>query len=132
MLLITVTQTQGSVPREADTWMVVTGAGIIGTLGGGNVEHQAIAYARQFKLGDESTKRFALGPSLGQCCGGVMDLSFEVITQSRLDALQGKLDAACQPIAGAKLELWHADARSIVGAGGWSRLGTGRKNRVLE
>lgn len=99
MILVTVTHTQGSVPREAGTWMVVTATGIIGTLGGGNVEHQAIAYARPFKLGDESTKRFALGPSLGQCCGGVMDLSFETISQAQLDALQAKLDAACQPIA---------------------------------
>jgi xanthine dehydrogenase accessory factor len=99
MIRITVTQTLGSVPREAGTWMVVTPSSIIGTLGGGNVEFQAIGYARQFKLGDASTKRFALGPSLGQCCGGVMDLSFEAITESQLNALQAKLDMACQPIA---------------------------------
>lgn len=99
MILMTVTHTQGSVPRETGTWMVVRGATLIGTLGGGNVEHQAIAYAQQFKQGDAPTKRFALGPSLGQCCGGVMDVSFEVISQAQFDALQGKLDAACQPIA---------------------------------
>jgi xanthine dehydrogenase accessory factor len=77
MILITVTKTQGSVPRETGTWMVVTGNGIIGTLGGGNVEYQAIAHAKNFKNESEQTKRFALGPSLGQCCGGVMELSFE-------------------------------------------------------
>jgi xanthine dehydrogenase accessory factor len=99
MILITVTQTQGSVPRETGTWMVVTGNGIIGTLGGGNVEYQAITHAKNFKNKSEQTKRFALGPSLGQCCGGVMDLSFERIDETQLALLQAKLDMACRPIA---------------------------------
>jgi xanthine dehydrogenase accessory factor len=103
MILVTVTHTQGSVPREAGTWMAVTPTDIVGTLGGGNVEYQAIHCARQFKPDDASQtasiKRFALGPSLGQCCGGVMDLSFEVITISQLNALQTTLDRASQPIA---------------------------------
>jgi xanthine dehydrogenase accessory factor len=100
MILITVTQTQGSVPREAGTWMVVLDDGsIVGTLGGGNVEFQAIAHARSFSVGSEKTKRFSLGPSLGQCCGGVMELSFERINFSRYDALQAKLDMAYRPIA---------------------------------
>jgi xanthine dehydrogenase accessory factor len=103
MILVTVTHTQGSVPREAGTWMAVTPTDIVGTLGGGNVEYQAIHCARQFKPDDASQtasiKRFALGPSLGQCCGGVMDLSFEVITTAQLKALQAKLDKASQPIA---------------------------------
>jgi xanthine dehydrogenase accessory factor len=97
VILITVTHTEGSVPREAGTWMVVTQDGIVGTLGGGNVEHQAIAQARNFK--DKCNKRFALGPSLGQCCGGVMDLSFERIDETQLALLQAKLDMACRPIA---------------------------------
>jgi xanthine dehydrogenase accessory factor len=99
MILITVTQTQGSVPRETGTWMVVTEGGIIGTLGGGNVEYQAIAHAKNFKNESEQTKRFALGPSLGQCCGGVMELSFERINESQLALLETKRDVACKPIA---------------------------------
>ncbi len=100
MILVTVTQTEGSVPREAGTWMVVREDGsIIGTLGGGNVEFQAIAYALNFSDDSEKTKRFALGPSLGQCCGGVMDLSFERINSAQYDALQAKLDMGCRPIA---------------------------------
>jgi xanthine dehydrogenase accessory factor len=99
MILITVTKTQGSVPRETGTWMVVTGNGIIGTLGGGNVEYQAIAHAKNFKNESEQTKRFALGPSLGQCCGGVMELSFERINESQLALLETKRDVACKPIA---------------------------------
>jgi xanthine dehydrogenase accessory factor len=99
MILITVTQTQGSVPRETGTWMAVMPTDTVGTLGGGNVEFQAIAYARQFKEGDEAAKRFALGPSLGQCCGGVMDLSFECIDIAKLNDLQANLQAAYQPVA---------------------------------
>jgi xanthine dehydrogenase accessory factor len=101
VILVTVTHTEGSVPREAGTWMVVTEGGIIGTLGGGNVEFQTIALARELLAASDepSTKRFALGPSLGQCCGGVMDLSFERINSAQCDALQAKLDMACRPIA---------------------------------
>jgi xanthine dehydrogenase accessory factor len=99
MILITVTQTQGSAPRETGTWMVVKDDGIIGTLGGGNVEYQAIAHAKNFKNESEQTKRFALGPSLGQCCGGVMELSFERINESQLALLETKRDVACKPIA---------------------------------
>jgi xanthine dehydrogenase accessory factor len=79
--------------------MVVRADSIVGTLGGGNVEFQAIAYARQFKDGDATAKRFALGPSLGQCCGGVMDLSFERINTAQLNALKANLQEAYQPIA---------------------------------
>jgi xanthine dehydrogenase accessory factor len=102
MILITVTHTEGSAPRETGTWMVVKDDGIIGTLGGGNVEYQAIDYARerlrqaQF---ERSFKRFALGPSLGQCCGGVMELSFERINESQLALLEAKRDVVCKPIA---------------------------------
>jgi xanthine dehydrogenase accessory factor len=99
MILITVTHTQGSVPRETGTWMVVKDDGIVGTLGGGNVEYQAIAHAKNFKNESEQTKRFALGPSLGQCCGGVMNLSFESINSDQYDSLQANLDIAYRPIA---------------------------------
>jgi xanthine dehydrogenase accessory factor len=100
VILITVTHTEGSVPREAGTWMVVREDGsTLGTLGGGNVEHQAIAHAKTFSTNSEKAKRFALGPSLGQCCGGVMDLSFERIDDSQLALLQAKQDMACRPIA---------------------------------
>ena len=82
--------------------MVVTEGGIIGTLGGGNVEFQAIALSLTLSRkgrGDQTTKRFALGPSLGQCCGGVMDLSFEQIDSEKLALLQAKQDVACKPVA---------------------------------
>ena len=101
MILITVTHTQGSVPREAGTWMIVHRDGIEGTLGGGHVEFQAIQLAREM-LGEDTacarTKRFALGPSLGQCCGGVMDLSFEQIDTQQILQLQAKQNERLQPV----------------------------------
>jgi len=79
-VLVTVTQTQGSVPREVGTWMAVFESTVIGTIGGGHLEWRAIAQARAL-LADPTapaqTQRHALGPSLGQCCGGVMELRFE-------------------------------------------------------
>jgi len=59
----------------------------VGTIGGGHLEWQAIAQARanlQGKSKDTSPgntlRRYALGPSLGQCCGGEVVLSFESVT----------------------------------------------------
>jgi xanthine dehydrogenase accessory factor len=81
-VVVSIASTQGSVPREADTWMAVFASQIVGTIGGGHVEFEAIAEARVLLNGRESTadayeKRYVLGPSLGQCCGGVMVLHYE-------------------------------------------------------
>jgi xanthine dehydrogenase accessory factor len=64
---------RGSVPREDGTRMLVTAEACVGTIGGGHLELQAIALARSGFVGD---KAYALGPSLGQCCGGVLSLRF--------------------------------------------------------
>ena len=81
-VVVSIASTQGSVPREAGTWMAVFASQIVGTIGGGHVEFEAIAEARVLLNGRESTadayeKRYVLGPSLGQCCGGVMTLHYE-------------------------------------------------------
>lgn len=80
-VLVTVRQVQGSAPREEGAWMAVLDNRVINTLGGGHLEFSAIALARQCLKDDAFhgpfTRRFALGPSLGQCCGGVVELGFE-------------------------------------------------------
>lgn len=106
---ITVLQAQGSVPRGAGTVMVVFDDVFFGTIGGGHLEFEAIAEARHFlKLPDLSQvlpmeKRFALGPSLGQCCGGALVLNFESVSGHDTDRLQAILDAQriqrCMPLA---------------------------------
>jgi xanthine dehydrogenase accessory factor len=78
-VVVEVLSTQGSVPREAGTRMLVAGDAVAGTIGGGHLELQAIAEARLLlgqREGAARRQHIALGPSLGQCCGGVLDLGF--------------------------------------------------------
>lgn len=86
-VLITVCQAQGSVPRETGTRMLVSSADAFATIGGGHLEWQAIAMARQM-LRDKNTlpisQHFALGPALGQCCGGALTLRFEPLTADHI------------------------------------------------
>ena len=98
---VTVDSTQGSVPRDAGTWMAVFADALVGTIGGGHVEFQAIALARRRLAGEsgEAVLRFALGPSLGQCCGGVMFLRLERVGATSIAALRQRLAKASVPLA---------------------------------
>ncbi len=77
--VIEVVDARGSVPRGNGTRMLVSADDAIGTIGGGHLELKAITAARaRLSCGDASRheQHFALGPSLGQCCGGAVTLSF--------------------------------------------------------
>ncbi|MEX3962722.1 xanthine dehydrogenase accessory protein XdhC [Paraburkholderia sp. EG286B] len=82
-VLVTVTRVEGSAPREAGTKMIVTREAARHTIGGGHLEWKAIEIARQVLRDGMRTpharrlERLALGPSLGQCCGGAVVLAFE-------------------------------------------------------
>ena len=80
-VVITVAATKGSVPREAGTKMVVTAGDVFGTIGGGHLEFKAIDIARSMIAanGVRALHRFPLGATLGQCCGGVVNLLFEPV-----------------------------------------------------
>ncbi len=100
-VLVQLTSTQGSVPREAGTWMAVFADTVVGTIGGGHLEYQAVATARarlQGERGDEES-RVVLGPSLGQCCGGVVHLRFEALGPGDVEALRRRLETKLQPVA---------------------------------
>src|SRR6266540_4309617 len=92
-VVVTVASTKGSAPRETGTKMIVTPTDVHGTIGGGHLEHKAIAIARdQLAAGrasDMPLRRFPLGASLGQCCGGLVNLLFEPLAQDApwLDAV---------------------------------------------
>ncbi len=85
VVLVTVDRVQGSGPREEGAWMAVTPSTLINTIGGGHLEYQAIAQARERLAQSDPHQlpvqvvRFALGPALGQCCGGVVYLKFETL-----------------------------------------------------
>lgn len=77
-IYVEITATRGSTPRDAGTVMKVTADSTEGTIGGGALEYQAIAQARQMLADNlpETDSRLALGPSLGQCCGGAVTLHY--------------------------------------------------------
>ncbi len=77
---ITVTKTAGSVPREVGTQMLVWADRTEGTIGGGTLEWEAMAEARQMLHDGRSTHaaRIPLGPALGQCCGGSVSLQWDL------------------------------------------------------
>jgi xanthine dehydrogenase accessory factor len=77
----------GSVPRESGASMLVDASGLAaGTIGGGRLEFEAMARARRMLDGHERTAmmRLALGPSLGQCCGGSVTVSFRWVDADEL------------------------------------------------
>ncbi len=101
-VLVRVTSTQGSAPREAGTWMAVWANGLTGTIGGGQLEFQATEEARAVLAGAppiDGVRRYPLGPSLGQCCGGVMFLSYQAIGARDAPALKRELVAHLPPVA---------------------------------
>ena len=77
-IVVEVLSARGSVPRDAGTKMLVAADEVLGTIGGGHLELQAIATARRLWAcgGTPSNQAVALGPSLGQCCGGALTLRF--------------------------------------------------------
>lgn len=95
-VLVTVAAVKGSAPREPGAKMLVRADGFDGTVGGGHLEHRALELARaMLEAGDEHRsgtrlERFALGPSLGQCCGGVAWLAFERADAAQLDLLHAR------------------------------------------
>jgi xanthine dehydrogenase accessory factor len=80
-VLVTISGIRGSTPRETGAKMIVTARETIGTIGGGQLEHQCTHIAAGLIGGKEipTTRRFPLGPALGQCCGGVVDVLFEPV-----------------------------------------------------
>jgi len=80
-VLVTVAIVEGSGPRESGAKMLVQAARVVDTIGGGHLEMKAIDTARAMLLDGRARhfERYALGPSLGQCCGGVVHLAFELL-----------------------------------------------------
>jgi len=90
-VLVTVAIVEGSGPREPGARMLVTARGQHDTIGGGHLEMCAIDLAREMLDNGTGAKleRYALGPTLGQCCGGVVHLAFEVVDTALALVLAG-------------------------------------------
>jgi len=119
-VLVTVAIVEGSVPREPGAKMVVTREGLAGTIGGGHLEHRAIDMARTMLEagGPARLERFALGPSLGQCCGGIAHLVFEVVEREQMALLDKRRNEDTWRL----VDLGGADARALCDGAG-HRLG---------
>jgi len=98
-VLVTVAAVDGSGPRETGAKMLVTAGDQFDTIGGGHLELRACEMAREMLEAPDGAaqrrvERFALGPSLGQCCGGVVYLAFEVLddaARSDMRAMRARL-----------------------------------------
>jgi xanthine dehydrogenase accessory factor len=81
-VVVQVQAAQGSTPRQAGTRMLVTPGTCMGTIGGGHLELKAIGAAREMLRTGECRSRiehYALGPALGQCCGGTVTLAYDIL-----------------------------------------------------
>lgn len=86
---VVVAEVKGSAPREVGAAMLVWADGQSGTIGGGTLEYDATLDARAMLEAGETRRltRAALGPDLGQCCGGAVELLFERWTAEALAVL---------------------------------------------
>ncbi len=115
---VVVAGTDGSSPREAGAAMVVHAVGQTGTIGGGALEWDAARRARAMLAsgtGAEVT-RVALGPTLGQCCGGAVTL---VAERWDAEAVAGLADLViARPLPGGSAEMPLPVARILARARG--------------
>jgi len=93
---IVVATVRGSAPREPGACMLVSSHRELGTIGGGHLEFVAARIARDLlesPAAPARLDRFSLGASLGQCCGGIVDLWFQRYEPSDLAFLGEALTA---------------------------------------
>jgi xanthine dehydrogenase accessory factor len=111
-VLVTVHAVQGSTPREAGARMIVRPDGAFhGSIGGGQLEWQALAAARDALAAGRRPARFIdkiLGPDLGQCCGGRVTLLVEAFDHRDAERLTALAAEECETEIRAPLLLFGA------------------------
>ncbi len=88
----------GSAPREAGAAMLVWDSGQSGTIGGGALEYDLTRQARR-QTAPRRLSRHALGPEMGQCCGGAVEVFCEVYDAAALTSLKDHVVIA-RPVSG--------------------------------
>ncbi len=90
VVLVEISRALGSTPREKGALMLVAANDMAGTIGGGQVEYIALDTARRMlRLEDKERQlEVALGPEIGQCCGGRVTLSLRRVDAARADQLR--------------------------------------------
>ena len=101
--------TEGSVPRDTGTFMLITSKYLFGSIGGGQLEYSVIQKAKKFlnekEIINNEIINIPLGPSIGQCCGGYAQVKIT------------KFDNGTQSIKNEKFIINKLDNLYIFGAG---------------
>jgi xanthine dehydrogenase accessory factor len=89
--------------------MAVFPDGVLGTIGGGRLEWDAMHHARALLAAEVSAigatgtgarhVLYRLGPTLGQCCGGEVQLQFELVGLADAAELRARLTLVQPPVA---------------------------------
>ncbi len=106
--MVTVIAAEGSTPREVGAWMVVTPLGFHGSIGGGTLEWHAMAEAQALlgKPATHKTIRKTLGPDMGQCCGGRVELRIDSFDRSSIPHVRTEAENYIDDVR--HLHLWGA------------------------
>lgn len=92
LVMVTVLSVRGHAPREPGAKMLVTAQAVYGTIGGGNLEHTAVAKAREILGANTQSSPMILTTRLTekdsgefgvQCCGGEVEVLLEPVRPAR-------------------------------------------------
>ena len=83
---VLILKTFGSAPRDEGTTMLIWDSGQFGTIGGGELEYQVTQLAKKIIIDNKGSriKKFSLGPDMGQCCGGAVELLIEILDETKV------------------------------------------------
>lgn len=83
---VLILKTFGSAPRDEGTTMLIWDSGQFGTIGGGELEYQVTRLAKKIIIDNKGSriKKFSLGPDMGQCCGGAVELLIEILDEKKV------------------------------------------------
>lgn len=89
------TSVRGSSPREQGTFMLVGKSRPFGTIGGGALEYMVIEHARRLVANGKAQEAMdvPLGPEIGQCCGGRVEVSLRYADTAMRDQLARQVAA---------------------------------------
>ncbi|MCR9089443.1 MAG: xanthine dehydrogenase accessory protein XdhC [Rhodobacteraceae bacterium] len=85
---VRLTRVRGSSPRDEGAAMFVASDGVHGTIGGGQLEYMALDRARvMLRTGEDVCDMdVPLGPEIGQCCGGRVEIRLTRMTVAARNA----------------------------------------------
>jgi xanthine dehydrogenase accessory factor len=117
-VLVFVVRHYGSTPRDKGSWIYVHSDQLLGTLGGGEVERVVEAAAHDMLAGrriwGRVYEKFMLGPDMGQCCGGGMEVVFEPVDSTSINWLADALNYVNQHQAGFVVIDWNDTLKAPI------------------